>query len=608
MAHGGRKNGYFEVRDGKEMDIETVMNYFGTRNCPALRDKPKIFLINTCRGNEDGHATQSSSSASYVANEADIGGVFSSSMFDDCESDSGRGVRNILQTIRTGASRLSFGGPEDTSSTSPLPSGSDDPESENAPTSPNSAGSSARRPTNLSFMHTILAFSTLKNFISWRSNVVGTVFIVSLLDILRDHFATMDVYKILQLTGNRVLELSNNGQAIEIRTIACLQDIYLVPNTSLEVKQWLQLGCDDTTAVVLTPYHIERQARHLFAKGYTDVKHLVKDGKIKFTSAVSLESVGIEPLHTVYLFARIHGTRFVPTVLGALAALQHIVYLAEVNPSFMKEEVLLKVVKEAFLCLANCIVPYNLSAFSAHRQTLLTRVRHRRAVLIDDYAAIAHLMVRVGDFRGMGLVGRLSAHHARLLAECGAVRCILNTIQLYQQPQQQEQSSSNIEEQQGVDVPSWVRGGKKSKKKQQSIAGFFKDKVAGFENRHLVVQELLYCLRHACTNKDTIKRLCDTDPNSGLTLTNTLRRTRGDPIDRDLFFSSLSIAHIMVTEHRAVSKGNREPGRKYVQDLMKHIHSSESHPQTQVTLSKLAQMMAVSQRGVVHSTVRACQT
>ena len=53
MSHGGDRDTVFGVR-GKKIAIEDLTSEFYPKKCPALAGKPKVFIIQTCRGpNED---------------------------------------------------------------------------------------------------------------------------------------------------------------------------------------------------------------------------------------------------------------------------------------------------------------------------------------------------------------------------------------------------------------------------------------------------------------------------------------------------------------------------------------------------------------------------
>uniref|UniRef100_A0A6I8NVW0 Caspase-14-like n=1 Tax=Ornithorhynchus anatinus TaxID=9258 RepID=A0A6I8NVW0_ORNAN len=48
MSHG--VNGFIKGKDEKVVDLEEIFKLFNNANCPNLREKPKIFIIQACRG------------------------------------------------------------------------------------------------------------------------------------------------------------------------------------------------------------------------------------------------------------------------------------------------------------------------------------------------------------------------------------------------------------------------------------------------------------------------------------------------------------------------------------------------------------------------------
>ncbi|CDQ94232.1 unnamed protein product [Oncorhynchus mykiss] len=48
MAHGGL--GHIEVNDEEILDLEDIYKMFSNSQCPALREKPKLFVVQACRG------------------------------------------------------------------------------------------------------------------------------------------------------------------------------------------------------------------------------------------------------------------------------------------------------------------------------------------------------------------------------------------------------------------------------------------------------------------------------------------------------------------------------------------------------------------------------
>lgn len=48
MSHG--EKGFIKMKDGDKVSLEDVFEMFNNKNCPALHEKPKIFIIQACRG------------------------------------------------------------------------------------------------------------------------------------------------------------------------------------------------------------------------------------------------------------------------------------------------------------------------------------------------------------------------------------------------------------------------------------------------------------------------------------------------------------------------------------------------------------------------------
>lgn len=48
MSHG--ENGFIKMKNGDKVSLEDVFEMFNNKNCPALHEKPKIFIIQACRG------------------------------------------------------------------------------------------------------------------------------------------------------------------------------------------------------------------------------------------------------------------------------------------------------------------------------------------------------------------------------------------------------------------------------------------------------------------------------------------------------------------------------------------------------------------------------
>ncbi|XP_019518345.1 PREDICTED: caspase-14-like isoform X2 [Hipposideros armiger] len=48
MSHG--EKGFIKMKDGARVSLEDVFEMFNNKNCPGLHEKPKIFIIQACRG------------------------------------------------------------------------------------------------------------------------------------------------------------------------------------------------------------------------------------------------------------------------------------------------------------------------------------------------------------------------------------------------------------------------------------------------------------------------------------------------------------------------------------------------------------------------------
>ena len=51
MSHG--EDGYIRGKDGREIYLKEVLQLFKPDRCPNLRNKPKMFFVQACRGGKD---------------------------------------------------------------------------------------------------------------------------------------------------------------------------------------------------------------------------------------------------------------------------------------------------------------------------------------------------------------------------------------------------------------------------------------------------------------------------------------------------------------------------------------------------------------------------
>lgn len=126
MSHGGNRDCILGVK-GRRTSVENLMVEFQARNCSSLKGKPKVFIIQTCRGCLD------------YANET---------------------FQSPVGSIQS----------QDVLSTSP----SSDAQSTGRPFTADSTLSRSVFPTEADFL---LAFATVPGFVSYRFTEFGTIFI-----------------------------------------------------------------------------------------------------------------------------------------------------------------------------------------------------------------------------------------------------------------------------------------------------------------------------------------------------------------------------------------------------------------------------------------------
>ena len=126
MSHGGNRDCILGVQ-GRKTSVENLMVEFQARNCPSLKGKPKVFIIQTCRG------------------------------FRECINETFVSPVGSIQS-------------QDVLSTSPPA----DAQSTGRPSTADSTLSRSVFPTEADFL---LAFATVPGFVSFRFTEFGTIFI-----------------------------------------------------------------------------------------------------------------------------------------------------------------------------------------------------------------------------------------------------------------------------------------------------------------------------------------------------------------------------------------------------------------------------------------------
>lgn len=66
MSHGGHQE-VIQGVDGNNLPIENLMNEFSPRKCPGLKNKPKLFIIQSCRGSRESYVCTDMSGVDYDA-------------------------------------------------------------------------------------------------------------------------------------------------------------------------------------------------------------------------------------------------------------------------------------------------------------------------------------------------------------------------------------------------------------------------------------------------------------------------------------------------------------------------------------------------------------
>lgn len=178
MSHG--QHGLIAGSDGREIDTEWMLRQFNNDMCPALKGKPKFFILQACRGDE-----------------VDYGVLPEITFTDGHEGTDARVV-------------------------APAP----------GPAQPQSQGIGHKE---LSWEDMIIAYATLPGYVANRDTYRGTWFIESLVQIFMDRAADLEIKELLDLVANRLKEYESErgtkqAYAYEVRHFT--KKLYFNPGLS----------------------------------------------------------------------------------------------------------------------------------------------------------------------------------------------------------------------------------------------------------------------------------------------------------------------------------------------------------------------------------------
>lgn len=172
MSHGDESG--FYTSDGKKIDYEKVISYFKNDRCKSFRGKPKLFIIQACRG-----------------------------------GDVDRGVEHTVSDFPS------------------QPTGN-----QSSAYCPKSPGTTCLIPREAD---TFVAFCCSEGYLSCRNTNTGSYYIQSLVKIFKDHSADEDVYGMLTMVHDEVGSQTMNleaalyvKQAPELRS-KLRKKVYLLP-------------------------------------------------------------------------------------------------------------------------------------------------------------------------------------------------------------------------------------------------------------------------------------------------------------------------------------------------------------------------------------------
>lgn len=176
MSHGDEKH-IFGIR-GEKVPVSELITYFNDQNCPNLKNKPKLFIIQTCRNNN--------STTNNTRNENDVS----------------------TKTVKSPVMRLM----------------SLDLSSDSKPNSKNKETVNSRADM-------LIAYSTAPGNVSYRSRVNGSIFIQSIIKVFNEKAHNTSVTDML-IEVNRKLRVQYPCQEqIGVPEVALTKKWYLKPTS-----------------------------------------------------------------------------------------------------------------------------------------------------------------------------------------------------------------------------------------------------------------------------------------------------------------------------------------------------------------------------------------
>ncbi len=204
LSHG-TEGGVF-TSDGRKIETESIYEKFNNEHCPALRGKPKFFIVQACRGDLRDKTYYST---------------------DDPNRLPVRGVLNIGRKRKRRSRRDSAG--QAAAANANLEKQDEDKTDGSSPSSQelNRAG-----PT---WEDMIIAYSTIPRYQSLRDHDTGSWFVQSLVEVFMNHAYDLDLIDLLLITSEVLSRFGNeesDAQTCNIELRHIYKRIFFNPGLS----------------------------------------------------------------------------------------------------------------------------------------------------------------------------------------------------------------------------------------------------------------------------------------------------------------------------------------------------------------------------------------